>query len=70
MHLSAHNAVQILDSSRAAVHTAVRARHQQRLDQAYRNAQKRAERGGRRLPPQGEYYNHWGHSYYSECFCE
>jgi hypothetical protein len=66
-HISAHNAVK---SQQTAEHQNVtnllRARQQERLEQNYQKAVRRAEQKGRKLPPRGQYYDHWGHSYYSK----
>lgn len=40
--------------------------YQKRLNDNYQSACKRAERRGRKLPSKEEYYDHWGHKYYSK----
>ncbi|GFP57240.1 glycine-rich domain-containing protein 1 [Trichoderma asperellum] len=47
-HISAHNSVRTLDTSMLGAHA--QARQQQKLDEAYRKACKRAEKKGRTLP--------------------
>lgn len=65
-HISAHNAVKLIDKERSNLHSAIRARHRRQLDDNYQKAQQRAGKKGRQLPPQKEYYNHWGYQYYSK----
>lgn len=68
VHISAHNAVKNVDTGGQRKTTKqARARHEQRLEQNYQKAVKRAEKTGRALPPRAQYYDHWGYSYYSKC---
>lgn len=65
-HISAHNSVRLEDVS--SKQDRVRQLHllgvQQRVDEQYKKAQKRAEKKGRKLPPKDEYYhNYWGYPY-------
>lgn len=64
-HISAHNAVRF-DDAQSSTERARRARHEQKVEENYQKAKKRAEKSGRQLPPRDEYYSHWGYSYYSE----
>lgn len=70
-HISSHNAVKMVEdpasttrSSRRRVQAQMTALHQQRLDDAYAKAKRRAEKKGRKIPPKDEYYDHWGYQYY------
>ncbi len=65
-HISAHNAVKLkpVSSSDADIRRQSLLRIQQRLDEQYRKAQKRAQKKGHEIPPRDEYYhNHWGYPY-------
>lgn len=65
-HISAHNAVRFADEVRSATDRARRARHEQKVEESYQKAKKRAEKRGRELPPRDDYYNHWGYTYASK----
>ncbi|KAK4202939.1 hypothetical protein QBC40DRAFT_251640 [Triangularia verruculosa] len=61
-HISAHNAVMPVETTRQTVHKRLIALHQKRLDAAYAKAKARAEKKGRKIPPREAYvYDHWGH---------
>ncbi|KAK7424060.1 hypothetical protein QQX98_000670 [Neonectria punicea] len=71
-HISSHNAVKLSDDAmvlppgRRSVQRQIQELHQQRLEENYQKARKRAEKKGRKLPPREQYYEHWGYSYYSK----
>ncbi|KAL1894078.1 hypothetical protein Cpir12675_003862 [Ceratocystis pirilliformis] len=58
-HISSHSAVRVT-TKRSNLHKV----YQDRLDRQYAKARRRAAKNNRKLPPQDEYYNHWGTSYY------
>lgn len=64
-HISAHNAVRFAGAE-SVIERARRQRHEQKLEENYQKARKRAAKNGRELPPRDEYYTYWGSSYYSE----
>lgn len=65
-HISAHNAVKIAETeARHKVTRQLRLYQQQKLEQNYQKAVRRAEKKGRKLPPRDQYYDHWGYSYFS-----
>ncbi|KAL8408363.1 hypothetical protein RB594_006972 [Gaeumannomyces avenae] len=65
-HISAHNAVRTVaaDERGRRLLEHARARHDRMLETSYAKAKKRAEQKGRKLPPQQEYYAHWGYAYF------
>jgi hypothetical protein len=52
--MSAHNSVEMVVLSKA------QARQEARMNEDFEKARKRAEKKGKTIPSQKEYYNHWG----------
>ncbi|KAL7972720.1 hypothetical protein HDV63DRAFT_369955 [Trichoderma sp. SZMC 28014] len=63
-HISAHNSIRTLETN-PVVNAHARVRQQERLDEAYKKACKRAEKKGRTLPARDQYYENWGYPYYT-----
>ncbi|KKA27752.1 hypothetical protein TD95_001283, partial [Thielaviopsis punctulata] len=58
-HISSHSAV-CLTPKKDHIYRI----YDSRLEKQYLKAQRRAAKQGRKLPPRGTYYDHWGTSYY------